>query len=102
MPDTRGGTPEQSLKTIDVVRRDYGRRYTGLPVDTIDRQSFTIDCNQTYMRPAMFDLRPGDTVRWVKNGRYLEGTIASVERTETLIRAVLDQVKVLPADFSPW
>lgn len=102
MPDSRSGISDHSLNTIDVLRRNYGRRYSGLPVDTIDRESFTIDCTHSYMRPSMFDVRPGDTVRWMKNGRYLQGQITHVERTDTSLRALLEKVEPLPQDFFPW
>jgi hypothetical protein len=101
MPESREAKPETRLKTIDIVRPLYGRRYTGLPVDSVDRQAFTINCTGAYMRPPMYDIQQGDTVRWQKNGRYVEATIASVERTTDMLRAELHQVRNLPEDFFP-
>lgn len=100
MPDT-GDKHKERLKMIDVERRLYGRRYTFLPVDSLDQSGFTIECQGTYMRPAMYDLCEGDLVRWQHDGHYLQGTICRVERTQDGLRADLDGVEVLPADFFP-
>ncbi len=85
--------------TVTVERRNYGRRYTWLPVDTLDQQSFTILCDNTYMRPHMYDLQRGDIVRWKHNGVYLQGTISQIERTEQQLCVRLTNVAPLPADF---
>lgn len=88
-----------SFHSIDVERRDHGRRYSCLPVDTIDRQGFSIDCTDSYLRPDMFDLQPGDTVRWIEKGHRFQGTIAAVERNGLTLQASLADVVPLPADF---
>lgn len=93
---------DQSLRTVDVLRRGFGRRYTGLPIDTISRDGFTIDCTAGYMRPEMFDLRVGDTVRWSQNGRYIQATIARVERNGHLLTVALSDSGLLPTDFFPY
>jgi hypothetical protein len=102
MPDARSDKAENRLTTIDIWRRDYGRRYTALPVDSLDHQGFMIDCTEAYTRPAMFDVREGDTVLWLSNGRYIQATIVHVERTSTLLRAVLEDTEELPPDFFPY
>jgi hypothetical protein len=53
------------------------------------------------MRPAMYDLRQGDMVRWLHNGHYHQGTIATIERTETLVQVTLKETGPLPEDFFP-
>lgn len=93
---------ELSFQTIDTERRLYGKRYTGLPVDHIDRHSLRIDCGDGLLRPEMFDLQPGDTVRWLRNGRYVQGKIASITRDATTLSATLEGVEPLPPDFFPW
>jgi hypothetical protein len=93
---------EKGLKTVDVLRRNYGRRYTGLPVDNLERDSFSIDCSESCLRPDMFDLQIGDTVRWVYNGRYLEGQIAQIERNGVVLTVRLTDVALLPSDFFPY
>lgn len=90
---------ELSFNSIDVERRGHGRRYSCLPVDSIDRSGFTIDCTNSYLRPDMFDLQPGDIVRWLDKGRRLQGWIRSVERNGALVQVVLRDVTLLPPDF---
>lgn len=102
MSGFRDGTEPASLKTINIVRPDYGRRYSVLPVDTIDQHSLMIDCTDSYMRPFMYDLRVDDMVCWLHEGRYLQGRISKVERTETSLSAILADVQLLPPDFSEW
>lgn len=61
-----------------------------------------IDCTEAYTRPHMFDVREGDTILWLSNGRYIQATIAHIERTRTLLRAVLEHAEELPSDFFPY
>lgn len=93
---------EQNYSTIDVERRGHGRRYTGLFVDSIDQEGFTIDCSNTYMRPHMFDLRTGDIVRWKQQDRYVQGRITMVTRNGEIISASLEHIELLPPDFFPY
>lgn len=93
---------ENSLKTVDVVRRWYGKRYTGLPVDTIDRRGFIIDCTESYMRPEMYDLQPDDVVRWVHDGQQLQGVIATVEYGDAIVTVSFKDVFTLPSDCYPY
>jgi hypothetical protein len=101
MPDARRNNDEENLQTIDILRRLYGRRYTGLPVDSLDRDGFIINCAGAYMRPEMYDVQAGDTVRWRHNGRYVQGSVARIERTETLLKVELEHVNQLPPDYFP-
>lgn len=101
MSSAHNGKKPAIFNAIDVERRYYGRRYTGLPVDTIDRTSFAIDCTDGYMRPTMYDLQVGDRVRWLKNGRYVQAEIARIEHTDTHVYATLTEVILLPPDFFP-
>lgn len=89
----------QSLITITVERRDYGRRYSNLPVDQIDGTGFIIDCSAAYTRPTHYDLRMGDTVRWQQNEQVIEATIASVERSNEQVAVILAGAHPLPTDF---
>lgn len=84
---------------VTIERREYGRRYTWLPVDTIDEYHFKILCDGTYMHPDMYDLRLDDVVRWKQQGRYVQGIISRVERTATALCASLSNVALLPPDF---
>lgn len=93
---------EQTLRTVDIIRQGYGTRYTGLPVDALDLDGFLIDCRTTYMRPELYDLRLGDQVRWLQNGRYQEGSIHVVERTEQQLRVVLVDVILHEPEYSPY
>lgn len=100
MAKSRNLAPElPPLKLVDVERREYGRRYSWLPVDSIDRNGLIIECSDTYMRPHMYDVRVGDTVRWLHDGQRLQATIRNVERTSTRLLAHFTQVTPLPADF---
>jgi hypothetical protein len=94
--------PEQRLTCIDTERRMYGRRYSCLPVDTLDEQHFSIDCTGGYMRPHMFDIQVDDVVRWQHEGRYRQGQVAHVEHDDEILTVTLRDVELLPPDFSPW
>lgn len=61
-----------------------------------------IDCDGTHMRPEMYDILPGDVVRWRQNGRWQQAQINAVERGTTRIKAVFDAVLTLPPDFFPY
>lgn len=89
----------QNLTTVTIERRDYGRRYSELPVDQIDREGFEIDCSGAYTRPAQYDLRKGDIVRWRQGERVIEATIAAVERSAERIHVTLADAHPLPPDF---
>jgi hypothetical protein len=89
----------QNLTTITIERRGYGRRYSELPVDQIDRDSFLIDCAGAYTRPAQYDLRPGDIVRWREGERILQATIAHISIAADQLRVALRDTNLLPPDF---
>ncbi|NTU79802.1 MAG: hypothetical protein HGA45_10435 [Chloroflexales bacterium] len=91
-----------SLTTVIVFRRSYGRRYTDLPVDNVDRDGLLIACEGTYMRPEHYDLRPGDIVRWRQGDRYVEAVISSVRRDSRSIQADLADAHPLPPEFFPY
>lgn len=89
----------QNLTTITIERRSYGRRYSELPVDLIDRDGFVIDCAGAYARPEHYDLRVGDIVRWRQGERVIEATIAAVDRGAERLHATLSGAHPLPPDF---
>lgn len=91
-----------SLTTVMVFRRSYGRRYSDLPVDQIDRDGLLINCEGTFMRPTHYDLRPGDLVRWRQGERYAEATIAEVQRSATAVQVTLRGATLLPPDYFPY
>jgi hypothetical protein len=91
-----------SLVTVDVVRRGYGRRYSGLPVDSRDNDGLTIDCTNSTLRPEHYDLRVGDVVRWPQDGRYVQATIVHVHRNGARLSVTFSEVSLLPADFFPY
>ncbi len=94
--------PLPGLTTVMIVRKDYGRRYSDLPVDQLDNDGFEINCAGSYMRPHHYDLRPGDLVRWRQGNDYLEAVISAVAVDEQSIRVILNQPRPLPADFFPY
>ena len=89
---------DQTFLTVDVERRGYGLRYTALPVDTLSRDGFAIDCTGAYMRPEWFDIRQGDVVRWREGGRQVQGNVAAVERTSEWVRVQVEGVVPLPPE----
>lgn len=89
---------ERPFLTVDVERRGYGRRYTGLPVDTLSRHGFSIDFTGAYMRPEQIDIRPGDVVRWRDGDRRLQGQVTEIRREEALLDVQVEAVVVLPPD----
>ncbi|WP_298407351.1 hypothetical protein [uncultured Chloroflexus sp.] len=93
---------QPSLRTISVIRRGYGRRYTDLPVDELSQQRIVIDCAGGYLRPALIDLRQGDTVYWREQERYVSGQISQVRRDDQRVIAILKDVQVMPEDFFPY
>jgi hypothetical protein len=94
--------PQPALKTVSIYRRNYGPRYTGLPVDSVDAEGFSIDCSETYMRPERFDLCVGDLVRWWAGEGFSEAVISAVQCDEHHLRVQLHHARQLPEDFFPY
>jgi len=93
---------QQSYRTVDIERRGYGRRYSMLPVDDLQREGFSIDFTGAYMRPEMIDIQPGDIVRWREGERQLQGQVAEVRReADALHVRVEDTVPLPPEAFYP-
>lgn len=93
---------QPSLITVSVYRRNYGYRYTDLPVDHLETSGLLIDCRDSFTRPEHYDLRPGDLVRWRADERYIEATISAVIRDATSVRVELTGAHLLPPDFFPY
>jgi len=93
---------QQPLLTVSVFRRSYGRRYTDLPVDGLERDSFTIDCSGSSMRPELYDLRAGDLVRWRQGERFVEATIDTVRRDGAQLHVALRDAHLLYAEYFPY
>ncbi|WP_298815593.1 hypothetical protein [Chloroflexus sp.] len=93
---------QPSLRTVSVVRRGYGRRYTDLPVDELNHQRLVIDCAGGYLRPDLIDLRQGDVVYWREQERYVEGRIGHVRRDDQRLIAIFKDVTLMPEDFFPY
>ena len=89
---------DQPFLTVDIERRGYGRRYTGLPVDTLTRQGFSIDFAGAFTRPEMVDIRPGDIVRWRDGERQVQGTVAEVRREDAALHVSVAGLTPLPPD----
>ncbi len=93
---------QPSLRTISVIRRGYGRRYTDLPVDERTPQQIVIDCAGGYLKPTMFDLRAGDMVYWREQERYIGAQIAEVRIEGMRLVVVLRDAALMPEDFFPY
>jgi hypothetical protein len=90
------------LLTVFIFRRSYGRRYTELPIDRIDHDSFAIDCSGSVMRPDLYDLLVGDVVRWREGERFIEAVIDAVRRDGQLLTVALRDSQPLPPDYFPY
>lgn len=91
-------THEQVYRTVDVERRGYGRRYTWLPVDILTKEHFSINCAGSYVRPQMYDIRPGDIIRWREGGQLIQALVAAVQHDGDTLDVQLDDATPLPAD----
>ena len=89
---------ERAYRTVDVERAGYGRRYTGLPVDILNREEFSIDFTGAYMRPERIDIQPGDTIRWREGERQLQAQVAEVRREDLKLYVRLTGTVPLPPD----
>jgi hypothetical protein len=89
---------QQSYRTVDIERRGYGRRYSLLPVDVLQREGFSIDFTGAYMRPDMIDIRPGDIVRWHEGERQLQGQVAEVRRETDALHVRVENIVPLPPE----
>jgi hypothetical protein len=89
---------DRPFLTVDVERRGYGRRYTGLPVDVLSRRGFSIDFNGAYMRPEFIDIQPGDLVRWREGERRVQATVAEVRREDSALHVTVEGLTLLPPD----
>lgn len=90
---------DRTLLTIDVDRRSYGWRYRMLPVDAISRTELLIDFTGGVLRPDQIDLRAGDIIRWLDNGKRVQAHITQVWREGSQLRAALADAELLPADL---
>lgn len=90
------------LLTVSIFRRGHGRRYTDLPVDRVDRESFAIDCSSLSMRPELYDLRVGDLVRWRQGERFVEAIIDAVRREGQLLNVALRDANLLYPEYFPY
>jgi hypothetical protein len=93
---------QPNLITVSIFRRSYGRRYTDLPVESVDREALLISCEGTFMRPEYYDLRPGDIVRWRNGERYVEAVISEVRRDARSVNVALADAHPLPPEFFPY
>jgi hypothetical protein len=89
---------ERPYRTVDVERRGYGRRYTGLPVDTLSREGFAIDFTGAYMRPEWIDIQPGDIVRWREGERRIQARVTAVHRDDRTLTVRVEGAAPLPPD----
>jgi hypothetical protein len=89
---------QQPYRTVDIERRGYGRRYTGLPVDSLSREGFSIDFTDAYIRPDQIDVRPGDIVRWREGERQLQAQVVEVQREPRALHVRLDGATPLPPE----
>ncbi|HMO58995.1 MAG TPA: hypothetical protein PKA05_18660 [Roseiflexaceae bacterium] len=89
---------QQSLLTVDIERRGYGRRYSSLPVDERTRDGFMIDFEGARTRPDQIDIQPGDTVRWRDGERHIEGIVEHVSRTPTRLIVAVGGATPLPPE----
>jgi hypothetical protein len=88
--------------TVDIERRGYGRRYTSLPVDALERDGFAIDFHGSYIRPEHIDIRPGDVVRWREGGRLVQAQVAAVQLDGLVLQvSVVDARPLPPEAFYP-
>lgn len=90
--------PDRPFLTVDIERRGFGRRYTSLPVDELERESFAISFEGMHTRPHQIDIRPGDTVRWRDGGRLVQGQVAEVQIEGLWLRARVDGAHPLPPE----
>lgn len=89
---------QQPLRTVDIERRGYGRRYTWLPVDSRDREGFTIDFTGAYIRPEQIDIQVDDIVRWHEDGRVIQAYVSVVQRGINTLDVRLRDTQLLPPE----
>ena len=93
---------ENIYRTIDLERRGYGKRYTWLPVDQLTREGFVIDCQDAYVQPHMYDIRPGDIARWREGERLIEAIVSHVHVEGSAVHAQVEGARPLPPEaFHP-
>jgi hypothetical protein len=84
--------------TVDIERRGYGRRYTGLPVDTLSREGFSIDFSGAYMQPELIDIQAGDIVRWRDGDRLVQAFVDQVRREDSTLHVSIAGLTPLPPE----
>jgi hypothetical protein len=98
LSDNKVDLMDRPYLTVDVERRGYGRRYTGLPVDTLSREGFSIDFTGAYMRPDLIDIHVGDVVRWREGERLVQAVVAQVRHEDATLHVGVEGVFPLPPD----
>lgn len=89
---------EERLRFVDIIRRGYGRRYTWLPVDRLDREGLAADFTGAYLRPERIDIRVDDLARWRDGDSYFQARIVAVEYEGDWLRARFAQPERIPID----
>lgn len=84
---------DQPLYYVDIIRRGYGRRYTWLPVDRLDRDGFAANYNGSHITPTQIDVRIDDIARWREGESYFEGRVTLVQHDDSWLTVSFDNVQ---------
>jgi hypothetical protein len=89
---------ELRLLFVDIVRRGYGRRYTWLPVDRLDREGFEANFEGAYLRPNQIDVRPDDIARWREGDSFFQARVVAVVLDGDWLRVSFDDLQRIPIE----
>lgn len=84
---------DSALRFVDIIRRGYGRRYTWLPVDQLDRDGLAADFSGAYLRPDQIDIRIGDIARWREGEVYFQALVEQVRHDGPWLRISFGHVE---------
>ena len=87
------------LRTVDVLRPNVGKRYSGLPVDHIDVTGFHTNYGGSPLKPQLLDIRVGDKVFWLDDGERYQAWVDEVVVDGTLLRVAFTDATAVPLDL---
>ena len=89
----------EELRTVDVIRPNFGKRYSDLPVDHVDVTGFHTDYTGSPLRPQLLDIRIGDHIFWYDEGARLQASVDELVVDGNVLRVAFADVKDAPLEW---
>lgn len=85
--------------TVDITRPQIGKRYSILPVDSVDVTGFHTDYTGSPLRPQLLDIHVGDIVYWYDDGIRLQARVDELAIEGDILRVAFSDVESAPPEW---